>query len=147
MTITVRSLENFQVEISNGHHQWHSDEPLDAGGDNMGPGPFELLLSSLGACKVITAHMYARRKGWPLAGVEVKLSTHRIAARDCEDCTSEPNAKVDIIEADISFAGDLSTEQRNRLQQIADRCPVHRTLTSETKIRTTLVEAKVASSE
>jgi putative redox protein len=87
----------------------------------------------------MTIQMYAQRKGWVVEGVQIKLSTHKVHARDCEDCESDPNAKVDIIETELSFEGDLTPEQIDRLAWIAGRCPVHRTLTSETKIRTTVV--------
>lgn len=83
----------------------------------------------------MTVRMYANRKGWPLEAVDVRLSIHKIYARDCEDCESDPNAKVDIIEEQLSFEGPLSDEQLGRLAEIADKCPIHRTLTSETKIR------------
>ena len=83
----------------------------------------------------MTVRMYAERKEWPLGAVNVSLSIHKVYARDCEDCESDDDAKVDIIEENFSFEGDLSDEQRERLAWIADRCPVHRTLTGETKIR------------
>jgi putative redox protein len=87
----------------------------------------------------MTLHLYARRKGWSLDSVEVKLHTDKVYAKDCEDCESDPNAKVDIIERELKIIGDLEEDQISRLVQIADKCPVHRTLTSETKIRTTVV--------
>jgi putative redox protein len=93
----------------------------------------------LGACKVITVQMYARKKGWPLEGVEVSLSTYKVHAKDCEDCESDPNAKIDVIECEIGFQGELSSEQIQRLAEISERCPVHRTLVSETRIHTRLV--------
>jgi putative redox protein len=84
----------------------------------------------------MTVQMYARRKGWPLEGVEVDLQTRKVHAKDCEDCESDPNAKVDIIDCQIRIQGDLVPEQIERLVDISERCPVHRTLTSETVIRT-----------
>jgi putative redox protein len=136
-----RSLTNVQVEISAGQHQFVADEPIGVG-DDQGPNPYDLLLSALGACKVMTVQMYARRKGWPLDGVEVSLSTSKVHARDCEDCESNPNARVDLVECLISFQGDLTEQQVQRFAEISERCPVHRTLTSETKIRTTLAEKR-----
>lgn len=138
MKISTRSLENYQVEITAGNHVYRSDEPISDGGDDTGPNPYALLLGALGACKVITVRMYAQRKGWPLEDVHVDLSTYKVHAKDCEDCESDPDAKVDIVECEIGFKGDLSTEQIHRLKEISERCPVHRTLTSETKIRTVL---------
>ncbi|MCK5646218.1 MAG: OsmC family protein [Anaerolineales bacterium] len=139
MSITARSKDGLQVEIYAGKHGLIADEPLDAGGENAGPSPYDFLLSSLAACTIMTLHLYARRKGWSLDSVEVKLDTDKVYAKDCEDCESDPNAKVDIIERELKILGDLEEDQLARLVQIADRCPVHRTLTSETKIRTTIV--------
>jgi putative redox protein len=140
MGVEARSIGGYQVEITAGRHRWVADEPVAAGGEDAGPNPYDLLLGALAACKLITVQMYAQRKGWPLAGVEIKLSRHKIHARDCEDCESDPEAKVDIIESELSFQGDLTSEQIERMAQIADRCPVHRTLTSETKIRSNTVD-------
>jgi putative redox protein len=139
MSIEARSLENFQVEIKSGQHVMRADEPIGVGGDDTGPNPYDFLLASLAACKIITTQMYARRKEWPLEGVQVSMSTQKIHAKDCEDCESDPNARIDIIETEISFEGDLDKEQLERLKEISEKCPVHRTLTSETKIRTVLV--------
>ncbi len=138
--VVARTSTNVQVEITAGRHRFIADEPIGVG-DDTGPNPYELLLSALGACKVMTVHMYAGRKQWPLEGVTVSLSTDRVHARDCEDCESDPDAKVDIIECRISFQGDLTAEQVGRLTEISERCPVHQTLTSETKIRTTVEDA------
>ena len=138
MLVTAKSLTGYQVEIASGNHRFIADESLGAG-DDAGPDPYGLLLAALGACKVMTVQMYARRKEWPLEGAEANLTTHKVHARDCEDCESDPNARVDIIEVELTFHGDLSSEQISRLAQIADRCPVHRTLTSETKIRSRVV--------
>ncbi len=139
MAVTGRSLKNLQVEIIAGNHEWVADEPVGLGED-AGPNPYDLLLGALAACKVMTCHMYADRKGWPLQAVEVHLDTRKMYARDCEDCESDPNAKVDVIECMIRFQGELDEEQVRRLTEISERCPVHRTLTSETRIRTTLVQ-------
>lgn len=138
MIVNARSLTGYQVEITTGTHRLIADESVGSG-DDAGPDPYGLLLAALGACKVMTVQMYARRKNWPLEGAEVSLTTHKIHARDCEDCESDPNARVDIIEAELTFDGDLMPEQVKRLAVIADRCPVHRTLTSETKIRSRVV--------
>lgn len=137
MGVHVVNRENLQVELTAGRHRWLADEPTGVG-DDAGPNPYQLLLGALGACTAMTVQMYARRKGWPLEGVEVELDTHKIHARDCDDCDSDPASRVDIVELQLTLRGDLSSEQRARLEEIAGRCPVHRTLTTETKIRTRL---------
>jgi len=141
MAIHARSLENFQVEINvnDNEHQLRADEPISVGGDNTGPSPYDMLLGSLAACKIVTTQMYARRKDWALDGVELHMSTKKIHAKDCEDAVSSPNAKIDVIDTEIRFLGDLSDEQTERLQEISERCPVHRTLKSETLIQTKLL--------
>lgn len=140
MAVIVRSVKDYQVEILSGQHALIADEPAEIG-DDTGPDPYALLLAALGACIVITLHMYARRKQWPLERVEASLSTYRIHARDCEDCISDKDARVDIIESELAFFGPLGDEQRARLSEIAERCPVHRSLTGEIKIRTQIAPA------
>ena len=135
MNVKVRSREHYQMEVTAGRHRWLADEPAGVG-DDAGPNPYQLLLSALGSCTAMTVQMYAQRKGWPLERVEIGLDTHKIHARDCEDCDSDPNSRVDIIEMELSLYGNLDPEQLERLEEIAGRCPVHRTLTTETKIRT-----------
>jgi putative redox protein len=125
----------FAQEISAGSHRLTSDEPVAAGGTDAGPTPYELLLAALGSCTSMTVAMYARRKGWPLEGVTVWLRHARIHASDCADCETREGL-LDRIERDVRFAGPLTVEQRARLREIADRCPVHRTLKSEIDIRT-----------
>jgi uncharacterized OsmC-like protein len=139
MSVTARCGRNLQVEIQTNDHQLLADEPVEGGGDNMGPGPYDLLLSALAACKVMTVLMYARRKQWPVEAVNVTLNHNKIHARDCEDCETSGSAKIDLIDTEISFEGDLNDTQIARLADISARCPVHRTLISETKIRTRIL--------
>jgi putative redox protein len=136
MLVTARKKENLQVSMEAGGHSLLADEPVSSGGEDKGPNPYALLLASLAACKVMTVQLYAQRKGWPLEDVRISLSTHKVHAEDCEDCDSDPGAKVDIIEAKIAFEGELDEAQISRLTEISERCPVHRSLTSETVIRT-----------
>lgn len=138
-TVTAKLIQNYQVDVKTDNHQFLIDEPISKGGDDLGPNPYDMLLGALAGCKLITVQMYARRKGWPLEGMDIRLSHDKIHAKDCEDCESD-YAKVDIIEVEISFQGDLTEEQLERLAEISTRCPVHKTLTSETKIRTKLVD-------
>jgi putative redox protein len=115
-----------------------ADEPLDKGGTNLGPNPYELLLAGLGACTSITLRMYASRKEWPLDAVRVTLRHDRIHAKDCEDSEKDTGV-IDVIDKKLELEGDLSEEQRERLLDIAAKCPVHRTLVNEIKIRSELV--------
>ena len=129
--------EGFAQEITAGRHRLIADEPVAAGGTNRGPGPYDLLLAALGACTSMTIALYARRKGWPLTGVMVRLRHSRIHADDCADCETK-QGMLDRIEREIAVAGELTEEQRNKALEIANKCPVHRTLTSEINIRTRL---------
>ena len=129
------SAAGFAQEIVAGSHHLKSDEPLAEGGTDTGPSPYDLLLAALGSCTSMTVAMYARRKGWPLERVTVQLRHRKIHAEDCADCETRVGM-LDEIEGDIQFSGSLTAEQRAKLLEIADKCPVHRTLTSEIKIKT-----------
>ncbi len=128
--VTVRSVEGLAHEISARSHRVPADEPREAGGADSGPTPYELLLGALGSCAAITMQMYAQRKGWPLESVEIVLAHDRIHAKDCADCETEAGF-VDRIRRRITLGGPLTDEQRARLAEIADRCPVRRTLSGE----------------
>jgi uncharacterized OsmC-like protein/alpha-beta hydrolase superfamily lysophospholipase len=135
--ITVRETRagRFQQEIRAGRHRLLADEPVEVGGLDSGPGPYDLVLAGLGACTSMTLRLYAERKALPLDRVTVRLGHSRIHAVDCENCETK-EGMLDRIDRAITLAGNLNEEQRKRLLQIADKCPVHRTLTSEIDIRT-----------
>jgi putative redox protein len=128
----------FAQNIVAGAHQLVADEPLKAGGTDTGPGPYDLLLAALGACTSMTLAMYARRKGWPLETVTVSLNHSREYAEDCRDCDTKVGL-IDRINRNIQLSGPLTAEQKQRLLEIADKCPIHKTLTSEIAIRTQIV--------
>jgi putative redox protein len=132
------SVAGYAQEITAGSHRIFSDEPKDAGGQNAGPSPYELLAAALGACTSMTLGMYARQKHWPLASVIVRLRHSKIYAKDCADCETK-EAMLDRIDRDIELTGDLTEEQRAKLLEIADKCPVHRTLTRGMRIFSRLV--------
>ena len=132
------SAAGFAQEITVGSHRLSSDEPVEAGGTDSGPSPYDLILSALGSCTSMTLGMYARRKAWPLESVTVRLRNSRIHAVDCAECETK-EGMLDRIELDIELRGTLSAEQRSKLLEIANKCPVHRTLVSEINIRTRLV--------
>ena len=125
----------FQQEILAGPHRFLADEPVKAGGLDSGPGPYDLLLAALGACTSMTLRLYADLKKLPLERVSVRLMHNRIHAEDCLNCETKEGT-VDRIDRNIAMEGPLEAEQRKRLLEIADKCPVHRTLKSEIEIRT-----------
>jgi uncharacterized OsmC-like protein/pimeloyl-ACP methyl ester carboxylesterase len=129
---------SFTQEIQAGKHTLTADEPLAVGGADLGPSPYDLLLSALGACTSMTLRMYANHKGWPLQGVSVELKHSKVHAEDCATCESD-TGKIDRIERSIKIDGELDDTQRARLIEIADRCPVHRTLEGEKEILTKMV--------
>jgi putative redox protein len=135
-TVTVRgSALGMVQEIVAGKHRLKSDEPLAAGGTDTGLSPYELLLAALGTCTSMTVGMYARRKGWPLEEVTVKLQHFKSYVADCTEC-EKGTSLLNRIERDLHFSGALTHEQRTRLLEIANQCPVHRTLTSKIEIET-----------
>ena len=108
-----------------------TDEPISAGGEDAGPDPYTLLLAALGSCISMTLNLYARRKQWPLEGVTVRLREGRIHRKDCQECDQDKEGYIHRIERSVTLRGNLTDEQRARLQEIAHKCPVHKTLTSE----------------
>jgi putative redox protein len=125
--------------VSVGPHRFLADEPVALGGLGSGPGPYDLLLAGLGACTSMTLRMYADRKSLPLTHVAVRLRHGKIHATDCAECETK-EGMLDRIERSITLEGELDAAARARLLEIADKCPVHRTLTSEIDIRTSLTE-------
>ena len=137
VTVAETGAGNYRQQITAGHHQLVADEPRPIG-DDAGPTPYDLLLAGLGACTSMTVRMYANRKGWPLEQVRVTLRHSRIHAEDCAECETT-KGWISHIDRDIELIGDLDDSQRQRLLSIAERCPVHHTLTSEVNVTTSLL--------
>ena len=127
----------FGQQVLTGNHVLFGDEPIDAGGTDIGPTPYEHLLAALGTCTSITLRMYAERKEWDLGKVTLRLNHERIHAKDCEDCETRAGM-LDQITTEIQFGGELDESQTRRLLEIAKKCPVHQTLSSAVKIQTEL---------
>jgi putative redox protein len=134
--VVVSSEAGLAQEIVSGSHRWRADEPAPFGTDT-GPSPYDLLLAGLGACTSMTLRLYAQRKGWDLQRVTVRLQHSRIHATDCADCETK-EGYLDRVDREIELTGRLDDAQKQRLLEIAERCPVHRTLKSEINIRTSL---------
>jgi uncharacterized OsmC-like protein len=128
------SARSFRQEIVVGKHSLVADEPVSVGGSDAGPDPYDYLLTALGVCTSMTVGLYARRKQIPLENITVSLRHSRIYAKDCEECETK-DGMLDRIEAEVELTGALSAEQHDKLMEIAAKCPVHRTLTSEINIR------------
>jgi putative redox protein len=135
--VVVRETRDSKLQqlITTGPHCLLADEPIAAGGEDSGPGPYDLLLASLGACTSMTMRMYADRKSLPLERITVTLKHQKIHAEDCAECETKAGM-LDRIDRVIAMEGALDAEQRRKLMEIADKCPVHRTLTSEVRIVT-----------
>ena len=130
-----------RTEVTADAHTLVADEPLSVGGTDAGPNPYEYLLVALGSCTAMTLRLYADRKGWPLESITVGLSHQKVHARDCEECETG-DGKIDHIGLELELEGPLEDAQRRRLLEIAERCPVHRTLESEVMMETGLVGAQ-----
>ncbi|HEX3035215.1 MAG TPA: OsmC family protein [Thermodesulfobacteriota bacterium] len=135
--MVVRTERGFRTDIKVKGHELIADEPESVGGTGMGPDPYDYLVAALGSCTSMTIRMYADRKKWPLESVVVRLQHQKIHAEDCRECETK-SGKVDVIEREIELTGPLDKEQRERLFEIANKCPVHRTLHSEIVIRSRL---------
>lgn len=129
--VIVTSQANLRNEVRYGEgHTLTTDEPVAAGGEDAGPDPYTLLLGALGSCISMTVTLYARRKQWPLEKVTVRLRQNRVHVKDCAECVLLSDGYVHRIERAVTFTGPLTDEQRARLQEIAHKCPVHKTLSS-----------------
>jgi len=117
-----------RVRITDGAHVWYADEPVDKGGEDAAPNPYELLLGALAACTCATLKMYANHKGIALTGVSASIAYDRVHADDCAECDEDATGFIDRISTEVHITGDLSDAERNRLAQVARRCPVHKTL-------------------
>jgi putative redox protein len=138
VTVVETATGKFSQAITVGKHRLSADEPVSAGGSDTGPSPYDLLLAALGACTAMTLRMYADLKQMPLDQVTVRLRHGKVHAQDCAECETK-EGKIDRIEREIELAGKLDEAQRAKLLEIANKCPVHRTLHSEVWIPTTLL--------
>ena len=127
-----------RTEVTANAHALVADEPVSVGGTDAGPTPYDYLLVALGSCTAMTLRMYADRKGWPLESVTARLSHQKVHVGDCAECETK-DGRIDRIGLDIELEGPLDEPQRRRLLEIAERCPVHRTLESEVMMETSLV--------
>jgi len=128
----------FAQEIEIGSHELFADEPVSYGGTDTGASPYDLILAALGACTSMTIGLYARKRSWPLEKITVSLKHSKIHAKDCEECETK-EGQIDRIELDVQLTGSLTEEQRAKLMEIAAKCPVHQTLTSEINIKSRLI--------
>ena len=131
--------DGFTTPMKVGNHHMVADEPISYGGNDFGPSPYELVSAGLSACTAMTIQMYVKRKGWDLENVEVHTSYSKTHAVDCDNC-DDLSAKIDTFDREIKLEGNLDEKQKARIMQIADKCPVHKTLHSETQVLTSLIE-------
>lgn len=132
--ITATLQDPMTVAISNGRHSWTVDEPPEAGGADLGPTPYEMLIGSLAACTAITLRLYANHKGIAIEAVEATYEFDRVHADDCEECEDAAEGYIERIRAHVRITGTFDEAQQRRLAQIVSRCPVHKTLTNATAI-------------
>lgn len=136
--VTARSATSLRVDIQAGRHHLIADEPVDAGGTDEGPTPYDFLAAALAGCTSMTMQVVAKRENIPLQGVEMKVTTDRMYAKDCADCMNK-SGYIHRFTVEIKIVGDMTDAQRKRLQDVATRCPVKKTLTSEIKIEAVFV--------
>ena len=127
-TITADLSDGYQVQVSNGRHTWRADEPADLGGTDSGPNPYEQMLGALAACTAITLSMYANRKDINLTSISAQFTYDKVHADDCGFCEDDVDGFVDTVSSQIFIEGDFTETERDRLEQVAQRCPVHKTL-------------------
>ncbi|MFS4456703.1 alpha/beta fold hydrolase [Maribacter sp. 2304DJ31-5] len=139
VVVSLNGEDDFTTDMKVGNHFLIADEPLNVGGNDYGPSPYELVSAGLSACTAMTIQMYAKRKGWSVENVEVHTSYGKSHAEDCQDCGAD-SAKIDTFHREVRLTGNLDEKQKARIMQIADKCPVHRTLHSETQVITKLLE-------
>jgi uncharacterized OsmC-like protein len=130
--------KGFAQEVEIGSHELFADEPVSYGGTDTGASPYDLILAALGSCTSMTIGLYARKRGWPLEKITVSLRHFKIHAKDCDDCETK-EGRIDRIEMEIHLDGALTDEQRDKLMEISEKCPIHQTLTSEINIKTRAV--------
>ena len=135
VTVETAGTGKYVQRVHTASHDALADEPKSVGGDDLGLSPYDYLLAALGACTNMTLQMYAERKGWPLESVATRLTHAREHVEDCEGC--EDDGRLDVMTRAITLSGDLSDAQITKLMQIADKCPVHKTLTGHIEVRTT----------
>jgi len=138
MDVIVTSGSGLSQQIQVGRHSLVSDEPVEVGGTDQGPTPYDLIAAALGSCTSMTLRMYSQRKGWPLQRVIVKVRHQKIYAVDCAECETK-EGRIDRVEREIALEGPLDAAQKARLLEIADRCPVHQTLAKKVQIVTRLL--------
>jgi putative redox protein len=128
MPVTAKLREGTAVTLHAREFSWKGDEPVSSGGTDTGPDPYELLLGGLASCIAVTLRLYANHKGIPLQGVDVRLEFDRVHVEDCEDCDSRTGGLIERISSSVTIHGSFDEAQRTRLTQVAQRCPVHKTL-------------------